>query len=313
MEALFGALAVIVLAVIGILTKGSVDAKRPGKATPNGPMPAPPLSTGSTQTVPPTNAYKPNPDTGAPEPKPDEEYPEEGQLPPEDEVGPPATPTPEPEPKPEPPATPEPQPTPSPARKVYTAAEQDAFLKAVGLPHGTAAKRKASWVKWQGAVIWVDFDGRELVPDGDCGARTTYVAEYSKNHQDYRISKYFHLYEFRCKGQDAKYGGQHCKNCRVILIERSLVAILDRIRENIYQGPMSITTGYRCEGYNAHVGGIKGSAHTLGLAADIPRRFSWRRFLGLGLRGIGKSSVDRESVVHADLAPWLALDHVFQE
>jgi hypothetical protein len=306
MEAVLGALAAILLAVVGLFTKGALDVRRQN-AQPNGPMPPPPLSTGTTQTVPPTNAYKPNPDTGAPEPKPDEEYPDEGQAPPEDDVSPPVDYTP---PAPEP--VPAPQPPPAVGPKKFTAAQQDEFFRAIGLPYGTPAKRKESTRKFQRATIWPDMDGKLLVPDSDFGVRTTFVAERCIR-EDYRISKYFHLYEFRCKGQDAKYGGAHCKNCAIIEIGRDVVAILDVIRERIYQGPMSITTGYRCAGYNAFVGGIKGSAHTLGLAADIPRRFSWRAFLGLGLRGIGKSAVDRSSVVHVDRAPWLKSDHVFQE
>jgi hypothetical protein len=289
----------------------------------------------------PTNVYAPDPGTGEPQPKPDEVYPEP-QPDPEDDISPPApepdpepeavpqpepAPEPEPEPAPQPDPYPEPEPEPEPqpapvptpapkpsGPRVYTAAEQDAFLKAVGLPHGTPERRKSSWDLWQAATIWPDFDGKMLVADGDCGARTTYVAEYSRTQQSYRISRFFHLYEFRCKGQDAAQGsGRYCKNCKIIHIERELVARLDRVREEIYKGPMSITTGYRCEGYNAHVGGIKGSAHTLGVGADIPRKHSWRKFLGYGFRGIGKSRVDRESVVHVDLAAWLGLDHVFQE
>ncbi len=265
----------------------------------------------------PTDQYTPNPDTGAPEPKPDEEYPEEGQPPPEDHPEP--LPTPDPDPLPEPEPTPEPQPepapepTPPPAPKpsgprVYSAAEQDAFLKAIGLPYGTAAKRKASTGKFQRACTWTN-----LKRDNDFGPLTTTAAEKCVKNS-HRISKYFHLYEVRCKGQDPANGnGKYCRNCKVIYYHRDMLRLLDWVREHIYKGPLAIVTGYRCDGYNAHVGGIKGSAHLLGLAADIPRRFSWRKFLKRGFHGIGKSRVDRSSVVHVDLAPNLSADYVFQE
>lgn len=301
-------LAALLSAAIAALIAALIKTR---KATPNGPMPAPPLSTGTTQTVPPTNAYAPNPDTGTPEPKPDEEYPEEGQPPPEDDITPPPVVDPLPEPEeplpPSEPQNPAPMPLPTPKPKVYSVAEQDAFFQALGLPYGTPGARRDSTEAFQYACAWTD-----LTIDKDFGKLTTAAAETCRAN-DYRISRYFHMYEFRCKGQDAKYGGTHCKNCRVIWVSRNLIRLLDIVRETIFKGPMSITTGYRCEGYNAFVGGIKGSAHILGLAADIPRRFSWKRFLGMGWHGIGKSSVDRTSVVHVDQAPWLKLDHVFQE
>lgn len=266
-------------------------------------------------------AFEPNPTLpgpDAPEPRPDEEYPEPSP-PPEDDVedpdaeepdedAPEVDPEPvEPEPAPEPEPEPEPKPKPKPS-KVFTAKEKDAFFKAIGLPYGTVAKRKASTGKFQRAFAL----GPALDVDSDFGELTTTAARLCIAN-DYRISDNFHLYEFRCKGQDSKYGGKYCKDCKIIDVRRDIVIGLQKLRDNLYKGPLSITTGYRCPGYNAYVGGIKGSAHTTGLAADIPRKFSWTKFTGKGWHGIGKSRVDRKSVVHVDKAPWLSHDHVFQE
>lgn len=44
--------------------------------------------------------------------------------------------------------------------------------------------------------------------------------------------------------------------------------ILDPLRE-AWGGPIIVTSGYRCGKLNKAVGGVKGSQHTLGQAADI--------------------------------------------
>lgn len=265
----------------------------------------------------PTDQYTPNPDTGTPEPKPDEDYPEPNQPPPVDLPEPEPTPEPTPEPVPDPIPEPVAEPTPPPASvpapkpaapRVYTAAQQDAFLKAIGLPYGSAAKRSASTGKFQRACTWTN-----LTRDNDFGQLTTAAAETCVKNS-HRISKYFHLYELRCKGQDAAQGsGKHCSSCRIIEADRELIRRLDIVREKVYKGPLSITVGYRCPGYNAYVGGTKNSAHMDGLASDIARKFSWRLFLGMGWHGIGKSRVDKSSVVHVDLQRGLPIDTVFQE
>ena len=50
----------------------------------------------------------------------------------------------------------------------------------------------------------------------------------------------------------------------VELIDR----VLDPIRER-WQSPIYITSGYRCPALNRKVGGVEGSYHTRGMAADI--------------------------------------------
>ena len=50
----------------------------------------------------------------------------------------------------------------------------------------------------------------------------------------------------------------------VELIDR----VLDPIREK-WQSPIYITSGYRCPALNRKVGGVEGSYHTRGMAADI--------------------------------------------
>ena len=51
-------------------------------------------------------------------------------------------------------------------------------------------------------------------------------------------------------------------------LESLVLNVLDPLRE-AWGGPIIITSGYRCEGLNARVGGAKYSYHRLGMAADI--------------------------------------------
>ena len=69
--------------------------------------------------------------------------------------------------------------------------------------------------------------------------------------------KYFKKEEFNCK----------C-GCGLNNIDIRLVKILDEIRE-YFGKPCIITSGCRCLNYNVKVGGITGSKHTKGEAADI--------------------------------------------
>ena len=72
-----------------------------------------------------------------------------------------------------------------------------------------------------------------------------------------KISKNFTREEFACKcgcGQDT--------------VDVELVGILQTLRQHFSQ-PITITSGNRCEAYNAKIGGAKGSLHLTGRAADI--------------------------------------------
>ena len=58
-----------------------------------------------------------------------------------------------------------------------------------------------------------------------------------------------------------------------------LIERLQAVR-NIYAKPMEITSGVRCKAHNEAVGGVKNSAHTLGLAVDIGCSSSKQRAQG---------------------------------
>ena len=72
-----------------------------------------------------------------------------------------------------------------------------------------------------------------------------------------KYSPIFTPQEFECK----------C-GCGQLVMEPELIELLYEAR--LHAGiPFVVTSGYRCPAHNGHVGGVSGSAHTLGKAADI--------------------------------------------
>lgn len=76
--------------------------------------------------------------------------------------------------------------------------------------------------------------------------------------------------------------------------------------------PFVINSGFRCEAWNDHVGGVKGSAHTIGLAADIIATTPRQRYrivkalLHIGFRRIIIYS--SKGFLHADMDESKPLD-----
>lgn len=59
-----------------------------------------------------------------------------------------------------------------------------------------------------------------------------------------------------------------CKHCGENKIEQKVMDIAQALRDELGV-PVRVNSGYRCEKHNARVGGVKGSYHTKGLAADL--------------------------------------------
>jgi len=103
-----------------------------------------------------------------------------------------------------------------------------------------------------------------------------------------RLSTFFRLEEFQCK----------CGTCASKSPHPDLVKKLDILR-SAYGQPIIITSGLRCEAYNALVGGVQDSEHITGEAVDIACPDSTARYrlleTSLGSRalfnriGIGKT------------------------
>ena len=67
----------------------------------------------------------------------------------------------------------------------------------------------------------------------------------------------FHVSEFTCK----------C-GCGYNVIDQHVINIAQLLRDFLGV-PVRVNSGCRCEKHNARVGGVKGSFHTKGLAADL--------------------------------------------
>ena len=70
-------------------------------------------------------------------------------------------------------------------------------------------------------------------------------------------TKNFKISEFACK----------C-GCGMNVIDQRVIDMAQVIREELGV-PVKVNSGCRCEKHNARVGGVKGSKHTKGLAADL--------------------------------------------
>lgn len=73
------------------------------------------------------------------------------------------------------------------------------------------------------------------------------------------ISDNFKVSEFACKGKGC---------CSSVKIDQKLVSYAQMIR-NHFCKPVTITSAYRCSAHNKAVGGVSGSNHVKGMAADI--------------------------------------------
>ena len=89
-------------------------------------------------------------------------------------------------------------------------------------------------------------------------------------------------------------------------MHREIVGPLDYIRENC-GFPLIVTSGFRTLAHNDQVGGVDGSAHTEGYAADLACRTSQQRYkiiyyaMEIGIRRIGIA----KTFVHLDTSPFL--------
>lgn len=77
-----------------------------------------------------------------------------------------------------------------------------------------------------------------------------------------KLSEHFKKSEFMCQCE-----GRYCDGYPDE-ISQNLIDILEAVREK-YGKPIIITSGLRCERHNAEVGGVDGSRHIYGKAADF--------------------------------------------
>ena len=85
-------------------------------------------------------------------------------------------------------------------------------------------------------------------------------------------------------------------------------AVLDPLRE-AYGKPICVTSGYRCAALNKRVGGVTGSQHVKGEAADIVTKGGAKNIYELGRLIVARGAFDQvifENVGKHDLLPeWI--------
>lgn len=79
------------------------------------------------------------------------------------------------------------------------------------------------------------------------------------------LSENFHYSEFMCACKGTYWG------CKGTIATRHLLKGLEKYREECSPNGLHIVSGYRCKRRNRQVGGITGSNHTKGRAADVPQ------------------------------------------
>lgn len=99
-----------------------------------------------------------------------------------------------------------------------------------------------------------------------------------------------------------------CKCCGKVKVDSRLVAMLERLRAELGDDKIVITSGYRCPKHNKKVGGVvkskknKGSQHLYGKAADIKARHYAPAEVGHFARMLGFGYVQvYRSWVHVDV------------
>lgn len=102
------------------------------------------------------------------------------------------------------------------------------------------------------------------------------------------MSKYFTLQEFLRSDTAIRKKIDNSPSWEVVNNLSRLAAFLDEMREAWGSG-IRVSSGFRCLQLNKAVGGVDGSAHTLGNAADLVpvngRQAEFERFLKSWLKG----------------------------
>lgn len=119
------------------------------------------------------------------------------------------------------------------------------------------------------------------------------VHTYTQKDAGKRLSKNFTVGEFLCR----------C-GCGKALVDDNLVSYLQQIRDHFGEA-VTITGPYRCESHNVAVGGVFGSYHVHGKAADItvsgvaPAEVA-KYAESIGVKGIGLYEGKDGNFVHID-------------
>lgn len=111
-----------------------------------------------------------------------------------------------------------------------------------------------------------------------------------------KLSKNFKLSELVCHGVGC---------CSTAQIDDQLVVYLQKIRDH-FGKPVTVTSAYRCSTWNKAVGGVSGSRHRYGMAADIKVKDTAPATVAkyaetIGIKGVGLYETAKDGYfVHID-------------
>ena len=91
-----------------------------------------------------------------------------------------------------------------------------------------------------------------------------------------------------------------CNCCGEGGVQPELIEKLELLREKIGK-PIIVTSGYRCEKHNKHVGGVANSYHLLGMAADIKVKGIKPCILAQVASNVGFFVIIYDNFVHLDI------------
>jgi uncharacterized protein YcbK (DUF882 family) len=98
----------------------------------------------------------------------------------------------------------------------------------------------------------------------------------------------------------------------VVKVDEDLINALEELRELVNDGPLFITSGYRCPAHNKAVGGAKRSYHMKGMAADVwsenatPEDVARCALLVPAIRGIGLYRNFTHVDIRKENASWIS-------
>lgn len=79
--------------------------------------------------------------------------------------------------------------------------------------------------------------------------------------EEQRLSENLGHHEVRCKCKDPE--------CNHTFLHTTVIEAFECLRRKSGNQPLLITSAYRCQSHNAHVGGVPKSLHKRGLAVDV--------------------------------------------
>ena len=118
------------------------------------------------------------------------------------------------------------------------------------------------------------------------------------------LSPHFTLDELVLSQTAARRGIDNTPSPEILRHLRRLADVLEQVRHVLDDGPVLVSSGYRCAALNRAVGGARNSAHLDGLAADLTAP-TFGTVMQVA-RAIASSAIEYDQVIH-EYGTWVHL------